>query len=221
MRRFIEADAELVGYFTSSVGVRAQSYDSDGGGGGAFDSERAHEGMLRECSRGTMHRVDAVAATLRLLTPAHRRVLQLVYEPHAPGTNGLKLASDLTPSWGGGSFVRLSALTETARAAFDRRFHREGDPAAVLVFLRDEAGRGRQSEGLFRRLREECETARERPLEAYDALREHREHAEGLERRRRRAESERRGDILLAQILGRKARRETLRFEQRLGKVPT
>lgn len=207
-RRYGKADDELVGYFSSAIGVKAQNFDSSGGG---FNSHEAHYGRLRAIARGDLAWFDRVGATLAALPAEHRHVLALVYRPHGAPT---WLADALLPPWGSGSFVQLSlGLPRAVLAAAERK---SGD--TVLDFL---VRRGRRAkDALLTSLREDAEALRLPALAAYDVLRVARVKAEQAADREAKRQREERNAKLYEEMTGRRLQKERARFERRMRAFP-
>lgn len=165
-RRYGKSDDELVGFFSSAIGVSAIDWDDDGKGG---NPNELHYSRLRAMQRGHMAMYDRVAATLVRLGTDHRRVVVAVYTPHAAPT---WLQDALSTPWGGGSFVRLACgLPRASLAAAERP-----DGRTVLDWL---SARGRRAKDpLLTSLREDCEELRMPALVAYDELRRERVRSE-------------------------------------------
>lgn len=225
MRKFIEADEELSSHFTSSIGVRAQSYEPISTR--SFDPGEAHVAMRERAYRRRLEQYAAVEATIAATATEARHQLELTYVPFGTGftpraakqRKGVEeetpdfLAIALRPAWGHGSFVRLALTQKRVLSAFLRRHPgKPTDPAAVLDFLSFEAGKGREADPFFRGVREVCEVVRASALQVYDCLRLNRIDAEKASARVAAAAKTK----LLDEELGRKQRRESQRFEARL-----
>ncbi len=209
-KQFLAADAELSDFFTSAIGVRAQSYEPVGG---AFDPRVGDLALIHQIAHGALARYDAVADTMAKLPAEHRRTLALTYAPHGWPT---WLADALSPRWGRGCFVALAAALPRAVAAVAKRYPSEAPATAArcLEFFVD-AGRG-GADQLFAKLREECDVLRDAALAAYDELRIARVEAEAGAKKAQRAAVEARGAALFAELMGRTDERATARFERRL-----
>lgn len=237
----LRANDELATFYTSSLGPKVQSFESNGprSGPGDFDV-----GIVRELDDAIMRSrptriqtFDAVRATLAEVMSQTRRVLDAVYTPCGTGfvpsrkqteerarakANGEEIAPDflaiaLTPKWGSGSFVRLALTQARTLRAFERQYPgRHPDPASVLAFLSFEAGLGDASHAFFRQLREDCEGPRTGALEAYDVLRLARLDQEAKEKRARRERSEAIANAILDRERGKLTRRNEARLA-RLG----
>jgi|GEM_PF-4496967 len=202
--RFADADRELSEHFTSALGVRAQGYEPAPQSG--FDVNEAHLAAREVRHRRELERFGAVEATLARIDPESRRVLRLIYTPHgAPGYLGFALAT----RWGGGTFVALAAEMPRAAKAWAKATPRA---ATLAQFLVDEAGRGDATKSFFARLVDDCEQPRVRALQAYEEVRRERL---VLERARRVELAQRRADDL-AELAGRRLRKERERFDARL-----
>lgn len=192
--RYAKSDEELTGFFTAALGVKAQSYQ--GNGGGAFDSAALHDQRLKAMRAGGMAWFDRVGRTLAQMPPLTRELLTTVYTPHAWPT---WLADALSTPWGGGSFVLVAASLPRAATAAQRE-------TGVLEWMLSR-GRGGASDGeaksltaLFRNLRDDAEALRMPAIAMYDLLRvarckaEARERWEGVSTEQRRADRQRRRD---------------------------
>lgn len=237
--RLAASDAELVGFFTAAVGVRAQQYE---GSGGAFSSSETHTSRLkamRWLAPGTppsaMVVRDRVASSLSMLSPAHRSVLVAVYTPHA--WHAVAVVALASP-WGGGSLVLLaSTLPRASEVARKRKVGRPHRLANLLKTLghEDESERERpeadevlgwllslavsdETTQLIGRLRKDAEALRMSALEAYEVVRRARVEAEGVEFRARKEARRRRGEELLAEEIGMSRRIARARFERRTGR---
>ncbi len=203
-RRFGKADDELVGWFACAIGVKAQNIDAGGGDG---NPEERHYSRLRAMNRGTMAWYDAVSATIGQLATEHRRVIGLVYTPHAAPT---WLQDALATPWGGGNLVQLSTTLPRATTAAQAR----APGQTVLDWL---AARGRRAKDpLLASLREDAEALRMSALTAYDPLRIDRVKREEVAKREASRERERRNADLYAELTGRNRARDSARFERRL-----
>jgi hypothetical protein len=209
MSKFIEADGEIAEYFTSALGVRAQSYEHTGV---AFDPRHGDDALVRQVWKGEMVRFDALAATMAQLTPDHRRRLGLVYTPHSWPT---WLADALAPRWGGGSFVALAAtLPRAASALLKRHPETPTSPPRVLGFFMAQ-GRG-GADALFGKLREDCEAIRTTALDAYEVLRVARVQAEAAAKRARKAALDARGSGIRAELAAQRCAVAEERFNRKL-----
>lgn len=222
-RRYGKADDELVGWFSAAIGVKAQSYEASTS---AFDPGRPHEARLRALASGGMSWFDRIAATLAQLTPEHRRIIALVYTPHAAPT---WLQDALSPPWGGGSFVQIAtALPRATVAAQDR--HRDvtwperrrgvvrvqpQDGRTVLDWL---VARGRRAKDvLLTSLREDAEALRMPAIAAYDVLRIARIKAEQVADKEAVERRSERNLALYSELVGKKRRKERERRAKRTG----
>lgn len=201
--RYQVADSELMEYYTAAVGVGAQKYDSDGGD--SFDSWSIHDRMFKSYRRGDMARVDAIGRTLAMISDEHRRTIKLVYEPHGwPPW----LASRLSPSWGGGSFVALAATMPRAAEMYTvATKDAYPTPAKVLSWFQT---RGMQLPAA--RLKTDCEAARTRALRAYSDAKK--EIGHGVRKAKLEAAAAR--ERLLNEEIEKKRSRELAKFEARL-----
>lgn len=235
-RRFGKADDELVGFFSAALGVKAQNLDSSGG---AFNSHEAHWGRLQAMQRGQLAWYDAVAATLGQLPALHRRVLVVVYSPHAAPT---WLQDALSTPWGGGSFVALAtaqprALTAAAERngesiAWDstpkdagpvsqrpvrygvvRKSYKGGETVLDWLIRR---GRG-ASENLLKSLREDCEALRMPALAAYEELRKARVKAKLVADKERADKRSERNMRLYTELTGKRERKVRERRARKTG----
>lgn len=203
-RRYGKADDELVGFFSSAIGVKAQNLDSSGG---AFNSNEAHWGRLQAMQRGSLAWFERVGATIAKLTSAERRIVSLVYTPHGAPT---WLADALSTTWGGGSFVRLAITLPRATQAAAQR----SEGTTVLDWL---SSRGRRAkDALLISLREDAEALRIPALQAYELLRVQRVKAEQIAEREAKRLREQRNAAMLEEVLGMSRRRARKRFELRL-----
>lgn len=176
---FVFAERELLDFYTSTLGVAAQRYDSDHGG--AYDVNDAHLRLRVDSHRRALDRHAAAECTLAKLDPRHRRTLAIVYAPHSwPALLGLAFGR------GFGSFVGLAIRTMVAQEAFASA-HGKG---SVIDWLAAQAGRGHQApKGLQRAIVDECASTLRVALAAYEPLR--RDRIEGEKRKARQATIER------------------------------
>lgn len=207
-RRFGKADDELVSFFSAAIGVRAQNYDSSGGG---TDPNEWHYGRLRSMQRGELARFDRIAATLRQLPSAARVVLVAVYTPHAAPT---WLQDALSPPWGGGSFVALAQTTPRAALAAMNR-----EPGQTVLDWLAQRGR-RAKDPLLQSLRDDCEVSRLAALEAYEPLRVARIKADQVRDRDAAESRSRRNQELFSELVGRRTAKERQRIARRTGIGP-
>jgi len=210
--RYASADAELAGFFTAALGVIAQGYENNGVQ--AFLSCHAHAVRILAIQRGHMRWYDRVEATLLQLPAEHRRVLELIYRPHAWPT---WLASELATPWGGGSMVALAAtLTRATDAA-------GGGSAIGWLVSRGRGGANdgevKRLQGLFRRLREDAEGLRMKALAAYDILRIERVKRSQANEREVKAARERANADRLATMIGQSRAKSAARFTRRGGSM--
>ncbi len=203
-RRFGKSDDELVGWFASAIGVKAQNIDASGGDG---NPNERHYSRLRAMGRGTMARHDAVAATIGEVSSERRRVIVLVYTPHAAPT---WLQDALSTPWGGGSLLQLATTLPRAAAAAQSRC-----PGTTIIDWLSHRGR-RAKDALLVGLREDAEALRIAALAAYDPLRIDRVRREQSAEREAKQERERRNAELYAELTGRKRARDSAKFERRL-----
>jgi hypothetical protein len=118
------ADKEVNEYFTTSLGVKAQSYDGGiGGGGGGSDGFVANAVMTDGHLRRESTRTENAESMLNLISNEARRVLELVYYPRARSW----VADHLKPEWGHGSFETFGAWTIAGARGFARAHGFEGD----------------------------------------------------------------------------------------------
>lgn len=208
--QFIEADRELAEFYLSSLGVRAQSYEPSYGAIADDDASALHEETTR---RRAIRRFNGTELALGRMPADERRVLRSVYAPH--GWPEL-LACALRTRWGSGSLVGLALVSERALKAYTRRYPtQEPSPAAVLDYLRDEAGNAASARALFVGLLEDCERARVKALSVYTVIMCARMEEEDVAR----ASAARHRESILAKDLGQKAKREHDRFERRLSRA--
>jgi hypothetical protein len=155
-----DADSEVFDYFTHALDVSGQSYEPNNGG--VTDPEAA---LVEQTHRRQLARIEKIRATMWEMTANDARTLAEVYSPY--GLPDLRSFA-LQPSWGHGTFVRLALRLPAAVMAF-RVANPTIEPLPELVggWLRDQAGKGRAVEGMFRRLREACEKSRSRSLRTY------------------------------------------------------
>jgi hypothetical protein len=230
--QYANAEREVCGFFTSSLGVKAQSFEG-GGGLVAFDANAAAERMLvsirasgygEGISPTAQH--DRVAVTLAALPAATHALLALVYVPYGTGCSprGARrgedtpdlLSSALRTAWGGGSYVRLALTHKRVLAAFGRQHPgKTADPAGLLAFLTHEAGRGTAAPDWLGIVQGDGEERRTVALVAYDALRVLRMDAEAQESRERRAHKAAANAARLEEELGMDRRIARARFERR------
>lgn len=205
--RLAKADEELNGYYLSHLGVAAQGYENSVQ---AFVSANAHAARMLRMRKGTMAWWDRVDATLRLLPAEHRVVLTLVYTPHGWPT---WLADALSPAWGGGSFVALSATLPRAATASEER--KSGQ--SILGWF---AARGRGSDdALWRNLKDDCAKLRLAALEAYEVLRMTRIRDENEAEREAKRRRDDRVAAFAAEIRAKGEVRQARRFARKLGRV--
>lgn len=199
-KHLLRANDELVDYFTSALGVRAQNMAADPTGG---DGDGLEGLLVREIDQANLHdrrtsiaKYDAVRSTLAATEPGARRILELVYTPFGTGFTPPKrkapkarfeqdeapdfLATALTPNEGNGSYVRLALTMSRTIDTYTKRYPDKDapTPAMLLMFLQFEAGRGEDSASFFKALREDCESPRMQALRAYDEHRRVRRPAE-------------------------------------------
>lgn len=190
--RWWEADEEICGFFTSSVGIKAQNYE--GGNGATFDSNAMHAAKLKTMGWMTKRRSDIeqhmlVEVTLMQLHAEDQRVARLVYTPHAwPSW----LASALSVPWGHGSLVALAAVhpmvTERARKQTD---------GSIIGWM---LAQGRE-ESFWRKVKEVTERSRLHMLRRYDEIRTLRDRADDAERRAEKAHRRAENQRLLEEVL--------------------
>lgn len=227
-QRFTLADAELVGFFTASVGVRAQQYDACGGT--AFDVHEAHTSKLKAMRwlapgspASAMVVRDRVASSLLELPRATLEVLTAVYAPHGWP---LVVASALSTPWGGGSLTELAATLPLASRAAGG-----GNAVSVVEWLavrierigRIELDRNRrEAEVAFGKMvaewRSAAETLRMAALEEYEVVRRARVAAEVASYRAVRDNRRRKSEAMLAEELGMSRRIARARLERRMGR---
>jgi len=156
------ADSELHAYYTSAVDLSAQSYESGGG------ESKDVEASLVDCHhRRELAFYERVHGTFQQLSRCTARVLDDIYVPY--GLPDLRSRA-LQPFGLGGTYVRIALVSQTAVAAFLKRFQGAEDAAPEHVggWLRDEASR--QNETLFTAICNECRTTHVEALRAYAGL---------------------------------------------------
>jgi hypothetical protein len=205
--RYAKADFELAGFFTHAVGLKGQGYESSGGI--AFDSNSAAERQLKAMrwlsqAQSPIAWVDRVAATLGQLDDEHRRVLVLVYTPHAwPST---WLASALATPWGGGSLTSLALALPGASSAVR---------GWLLDVDRPEEQERKRRESVCSKLVREAEGLRMAALIAYDALRVPRVKQEATTATARRFARYAANEALLVRVMGVAREKAATRFARK------
>lgn len=220
-RRLNAADEELAIYFTSSVGVRAQSYE-------VFGSTTIDPHAARIAQLGRIQEVDAVAGTLAKVPREHRHVLVLVYGIGAGALGDergltdidLRLLQALQPRAGYGTYVWLATTLPKARDTYDKHLRKGGHSTNVLTYLQWEATEHpKESTSLFNVLKAECTRLRKAALDAYSPFREERIGREREEREALRASRERDRERFLAEELEITRNIRKARFERRLRRM--
>lgn len=170
-----QAETELAGFFTSALGVAAQSYD--GFGGKEHDTNDAHLRLRNDGYRRALQQHAQVECTLALVPFAIRETLRAVYEPH--GWSGF-LALAFPHRFG--SFVGLAIKTDRARERCGKQTPRD--------WLEWQAGLGEKApRSLFRAIAEECTERHRAALASYEPHR--RARVEDAKKRHREAKVER------------------------------
>jgi hypothetical protein len=206
--RYAQADEEIAEYFTTSVGVKAQSYEPSGG-----RTEEATENLPGQRRAGELARHDAIGRTLAACV--HKATLRLVYEPHSWP---VWIASSLSPRTGRGCFVRLACQGERARAAWGKAHPTAGSPDAGIVLAWVQAlGAHRSTSTMLAAWVADCETERTQALAAYDLLRRDRVVVEGKATRLRRYERRQEAMGFVNGLLEWRERVRRERFDRRLG----
>lgn len=184
-RVFLKADDELSGFFTASVGVRAQNYDTDGGERSIAEDHyrrlRAMKWLGASHERGIQAWYDAVRVTLGTIDRTHATLLANIYTPHGWPT---WLADRLSAPWGRASFVVIASTTKTAEEAFTKQTGELATRERVAAWF-PKLGRDTKHDAMFQKLRTQCEGDRREAMQAYDEARIAREKREGGEHKER------------------------------------
>lgn len=214
--RYASSDAELVGYFLSSLGVKGQSYEALGGAD--FNSDEAAARMLKafkflQMARSPMQWFDSVTATLMKLSPEHRITLTLVYTPHSwPAT---WMASALSAPWGSGSMAALALTLPGATSSEDGGISSETVRRWLLDVDRPSMQEVKRRESVCARLVRIGELRLDKAMGAYDALRVARVLEEEREAREKRVARQAANEARLAEELGMDRRIARARLERR------
>lgn len=156
-RQFADSEIELVRWFTTSISLAAQRYDSDGQAR-PFDPDEAHEALQRVSFRRELAWYEGVRPTIN----AHAgpgSVLRKVYEPHRWGSELLEIAL--------GRVIGIASMTAAATKATATQT--EARPLTLLRYLEVQAGSNNGR--LMTKVRREAEAIRDDALALYDASR--------------------------------------------------
>jgi len=177
---YVDSDKELTGYFTSHLGLGAQSYD-DAGGTALFDSDKAiarfFVGPMPEQIR--THR--AVEWALERIERRHFTTLRLRYYPQRIGSGPYQTAL--------GALAALGLETDVAQRAFAKwqSLSPKRLDTSLVQWLDDEATSG-QAVSRAKAMSDAAEARLSVALASYDAVRIQRERAaeDGREAKRQR-----------------------------------
>lgn len=206
-RRYGKADDELNDWFVQAKFIKAQIYDRGADISANIRASLLHDARIRLIEQNGMVWFDKVRDTIACLTPAHRRVAELVYSPHSAAT---WLADALSPPWGNGSLVQLAIGLPRAKLAAQDRM-----PGFTVLNWLTQRGR-RAKDDLLTSLREDGEVLRIELLAAYEELRKVRVKRDQQAERdadKRRSERNMR---FYTELTGKRAAKESDRLNRRL-----
>lgn len=214
LHKFSAAEDEVVAFFCTGVGVRAQSYET---GSGSLDplallpAERATTlGRASEADR-----VVLVGQTLAGLPVEHREVLRLVYQPRRHPW----LEFALTPQKDRGTFVWLATHTDRARAAWKKAFPddpRHPRPETILSWI-EGLGKALDVGKRLAAWMPECESRRSHALAAYEPLRAQRSIGDAEKAKARKQATRQASESYVDGLLDESAKRRARAFERKLG----